>query len=733
MSINPETGRGIVLRLASNAPSLRTERVAGGYYKVRLTQGGDELFNHENSQLILQYLGEFLPRAVERTAEDGSPELLYQFLLNGKDICGGSSQLRDGNELPADEIDRLNNAIAAMKAKEADPETDPTKRKAISGFRLPSPQKDPELYRVCNVRGKKRLLVLWGVEKEPGSSVIPQDAVSTVVTGITGGGIRGDKNSKRIPAFAWLLIPLCLALAVYGAYSKWGPGKNGEMANTSAIVDTSNSPKSTNSEPIGDPETEKSIATLDSNTDVPVIAVDPATGAPIPTVDPPTKSSTTANGAEIAMPDAAGDDLSEVPSSRNEINAGSLSTEASDDLSALMVISGPSELPISETVTLAQPRTAAPNEIDTAKLVRPAVVTIAAGTKESGFTGQGTGFIISSNGLVVTSAHVIQGMDQLVAITADGRTLRIAKVLKADNSRDLALLTVESQNAELPFLKLGEANSAVVGGGIAVMGTPQGLSSTFTTGIVSAIREEDTVDLVQITAPVSPGSSGSPVVDDEALVVGIVRGGVDMKIAQALNFAIDVGELHELLEELRSKGAVESTEILGRITEGEATNTKDVETLPLESATAKAPEYPVVWKPEQILPVAESAAMPNLSQPSQTEDPVLPQPPKKIEAVAGRIQVTEVSRRLITDQEMEIQLQVVLRNKDSTLEPVASLRCESAGKELKVIGDKFFLIAGKGTNKIRVSGMDSDGTPVMADLDINVIFEVTSDVEIKVK
>jgi len=269
-----------------------------------------------------------------------------------------------------------------------------------------------------------------------------------------------------------------------------------------------------------------------------------------------------------------------------------------------------------------------------------------------------------------------------------------------------------------------------VGGGIAVMGTPQGLSSTFTTGIVSAMREEETVCLVQITAPVSPGSSGSPVVDDKALVVGVVRGGVDMAVAQALNFAIDVGELHELLAELRSTGTTEDGEALGQLEKGEPINTKNAEDLPPESAKAKAPEYPVTWKPEQILPGVNPAPRPAEAPMSPS---VAAQPPVKIEAIAGRIQVTEISRKLVTAQTMEIQLQVQLRTAGSALEPLTGLYCESKGEALKVNGDKVLLIAGQGPNQLKVSGKDSEGTEVIADIDINVMFEITSDVEIKVK
>ncbi len=371
------------------------------------------------------------------------------------------------------------------------------------------------------------------------------------------------------------------------------------------------------------------------------------------------------------------------------------------------MISGQTKLPVAETAPPAPQRVAAPKEIGLAKLIRPAVVTLAVGTEEEGYKGQGTGFLISSNGLVVTSAHVVKGMDRLVAITAEGQTLGVIKVLKADPARDLALLTLDTQKVVLPFLRLGAPKSAEVGGNIAVMGTPQGLSNTFTTGIVSAMREENSTNMVQITAPVSPGSSGSPVVDEKALVVGIVQGGIDMSVAQSLNFAIDVAELHELLAELRANGDKTATAAVEQDKKRVAQNEKNPIEIPSGTEHVKPPKKPVSWVPEK-----------GSVQP--------------VEVAAGRVQVREVSRKPVNDG-VEILLQVVLLNASGATEDIIGLRCESSGKALEVVKDQVRLIASKGANQLKVSGRDGKGAPVSAAVEIDVALEIKTGVEIKVK
>jgi hypothetical protein len=212
MAMIVDKTQGIRLQLASAVPTpLHHSREAGGYYKVRSYHGGGEFFQPENAQVILQCLGEFLPRAMERSGSDGKMEIFYQHLSNGQDVCSRTAPLDSGVNVPQSEITRLNAAIAQLKAKENDPSTDPTKREIIRAFRLPCPNKDPELYRVYGTGSNRRLLVLWGVEKEAGSSLAPQEALNSVT-----------QSKSSIPWWIWLL-PVLLLLALLGFWCTQHP------------------------------------------------------------------------------------------------------------------------------------------------------------------------------------------------------------------------------------------------------------------------------------------------------------------------------------------------------------------------------------------------------------------------------------------------------------------------------------------------------------------------------
>lgn len=222
MAITIEKNQGIRLALASAVPTpLHQSREAGGYYKVRSYHGGGEFFQQENAQLILQCLGDFLPRAIERVGQDGRMEIFYQHFVSGQDLCCRTAALNSGIDVPASELKRLEAAISLLKAKENDAGTDPTKREIIRAFRLPSPQKDPELYRLHGNGSNRRLLVLWGVEKEAGSSLSPQDALNQV-----------PQPKRVIPWWLWLLLAL-IVLALLGWWYS--------QQNSSAIVLTGSS------------------------------------------------------------------------------------------------------------------------------------------------------------------------------------------------------------------------------------------------------------------------------------------------------------------------------------------------------------------------------------------------------------------------------------------------------------------------------------------------------------
>ncbi len=180
----------------------------------------------------------------------------------------------------------------------------------------------------------------------------------------------------------------------------------------------------------------------------------------------------------------------------------------------------------------------------------------------------GTGFFVSSDGIIVTDFHVIDTAESAVAVMYDGRKFSITSVLGYDSRKDIALLSSDAENVHFASF----SDDVKVGDDIFVLGSPKGYTGTFSKGNVSAedrvITELDNgVKYIQITAPVSTGNSGGPVLDNRGNVIGIVA--MSHNEAQNLNFAIPVGEIGKIdisspvtLSELSSKSDGFSGEII---------------------------------------------------------------------------------------------------------------------------------------------------------------------------
>lgn len=160
----------------------------------------------------------------------------------------------------------------------------------------------------------------------------------------------------------------------------------------------------------------------------------------------------------------------------------------------------------------------------------------------------GSGFIVSSDGRVVTNYHVINGAHSAVVQLSNGAFFPVDGVLAEDAERDLAVLKVSGKG--LPFLTLGDAHQAQVGEHVVAIGSPLGLQNTVSDGIVSAIREENGHQWIQTTAPVSHGNSGGPLMNSSGVVIGVITWGVDLQQGQNLNFAASVAEVRRLLTQL---------------------------------------------------------------------------------------------------------------------------------------------------------------------------------------
>jgi len=175
--------------------------------------------------------------------------------------------------------------------------------------------------------------------------------------------------------------------------------------------------------------------------------------------------------------------------------------------------------------------------------------------------GVGSGFILNADGYVMTNAHVVEGADEVIVTLADKREFK-AKTIGADKRSDVALVKIEASG--LPTVRIGDASKLKVGEWVIAIGSPFGLESTVTAGIVSA-KSRDTGDLlplIQTDVAINPGNSGGPLINMRGEVVGInsqiySRSGGYMGIS----FAIPIDEATRVSEQLRVGGRV----IRGRI------------------------------------------------------------------------------------------------------------------------------------------------------------------------
>jgi serine protease Do len=170
--------------------------------------------------------------------------------------------------------------------------------------------------------------------------------------------------------------------------------------------------------------------------------------------------------------------------------------------------------------------------------------------------GVGSGFILSSDGLIMTNAHVVDGADEVLVTLTDKREFK-AKIIGADKRTDVAVVKIEASG--LPAIKVGDVSRLRVGEWVMAIGSPFGLENTVTAGIVSA-KQRDTGDylpFIQTDVAINPGNSGGPLINMRGEVVGInsqiySRSGGFMGIS----FSIPMDEAVRVSDQLRSSGRV---------------------------------------------------------------------------------------------------------------------------------------------------------------------------------
>jgi putative serine protease PepD len=224
------------------------------------------------------------------------------------------------------------------------------------------------------------------------------------------------------------------------------------------------------------------------------------------------------------------------------------------------------EVPQESSTPVSQPREAPANVSDIYADAAPAVAYIEA-QGAGGTGGSGSGFLIDSQGHIVTNEHVVEAGSRItVRLGEEGDPLP-AKVLGEDASTDLAVLEVDPKkiSGETKPLELGSSGDLRPGDGAIALGSPFGLSGTVTTGVISALdREIESPNgfpisgVLQTDAAINPGNSGGPLLDAEGRVIG-----VNSQIASSsqqssgVGFAVPVDTVKEVVPQLMKDGDIE--------------------------------------------------------------------------------------------------------------------------------------------------------------------------------
>ncbi len=167
--------------------------------------------------------------------------------------------------------------------------------------------------------------------------------------------------------------------------------------------------------------------------------------------------------------------------------------------------------------------------------------------------GQGSGFIVDSEGIILTNAHVVIGADKVTVKLRDGRIFK-GEVRGVDEPSDLAVVKIEGEN--LPVAPLGDSSELQVGDWAIAVGNPLGLDNTVTLGIISTLNRSSAqvgipdkrLDFIQTDTAINPGNSGGPLLNDRGEVIGIntaIRAG-----AEGIGFAIPVDKAKAIKEPL---------------------------------------------------------------------------------------------------------------------------------------------------------------------------------------
>lgn len=174
--------------------------------------------------------------------------------------------------------------------------------------------------------------------------------------------------------------------------------------------------------------------------------------------------------------------------------------------------------------------------------------------------GQGSGFIISKDGYILTNNHVVGDVDKITVELKDGRKFENAKLIGTDPDSEVALIKIDGNN--FPVLPMGNSDRIEIGDWVIAIGNPFGLSETVTVGVISAVGRSNVhiaayEDFIQTDAAINPGNSGGPLINLDGQVIGIntaifsQSGGY-----MGIGFAIPINMARNIEQQLKENGKV---------------------------------------------------------------------------------------------------------------------------------------------------------------------------------
>jgi putative serine protease PepD len=187
--------------------------------------------------------------------------------------------------------------------------------------------------------------------------------------------------------------------------------------------------------------------------------------------------------------------------------------------------------------------------------------------QEGGGSATGSGFVIDTEGHILTNNHVVEGAQKIEVKLGESETSYTAEVVGTDPATDIALLKVDAPSEQLHPLTLGKSAQMEVGDPVVAIGNPFGLDRTVTSGIVSALQRQIQApngfsidNVIQTDAAINPGNSGGPLINSDGEVIGInsqIETGGGSSGNVGIGFAIPIDTVRNEIDQLMNSGSVE--------------------------------------------------------------------------------------------------------------------------------------------------------------------------------